>query len=422
MSNYAIEVKNLSKKYQLGELENYYTFRDTLANIVKAPFRKLLSNNRKSRSSQLTPSTSSLTPEFIWALKDVSFQVNHGEVLGIIGRNGAGKSTLLKLLSRITAPTEGTIKINGRIGSLLEVGTGFHPELTGRENIFLNGSILGMSKREIYKKFDEIVDFADIEKFIDTPVKRYSSGMYVRLAFAVAAHLDTEILVVDEVLAVGDQIFQNRCLGKMNEFSNQGRTVLFVSHNLSSITKLCNSCLMLESGQLEESGITKNVIEYYRNYVNSFNNAEGSLIQEKISNKNISLLDIELSPNPVAVLDELKVRIMYISNNELQHNEFSVFICFTDSYDYYYCTVFSRDESIFYKFLENKLDITCTLPFHTFLPGKYKLEVGLISKYGGIELWIKTDKEILVVPELFNGSSFDNRSGYSTSRGNWSRN
>ncbi len=199
----------------------------------------------------------------LWALKDITFEVTHGEVLGIIGRNGAGKSTLLKLLSRITEPTSGRAVINGRVGSLLEVGTGFHPELTGRENIYLNGSLLGMRRVEINRKFDEIVAFAEIEKFLDTPVKRYSSGMYVRLAFAVAAHLEPEILLIDEVLAVGDLDFQKKCLGKMGEVANIGRTVLFVSHNMNAIQRLCSKCLMLDQGQIVSFGQTENVVSNY---------------------------------------------------------------------------------------------------------------------------------------------------------------
>jgi len=233
----AIRVNHLGKKYTIGgPQEPYLTLRDAIVNSVKAPFRRL---------NQTPPD------EGFWALKDVSFDVTQGEVVGIIGRNGAGKSTLLKILSRITAPTEGTVELHGRVGSLLEVGTGFHPEMTGRENIFLNGSILGMKKTEIEQKFDEIVKFAEIEKFLDTPVKRYSSGMYVRLAFAVAAHLEPEILVVDEVLAVGDAAFQKKCLGKMGEVAKEGRTVLFVSHNMNAIEQLCNSCLLLESGKIK---------------------------------------------------------------------------------------------------------------------------------------------------------------------------
>ena len=210
--------------------------------------------------------------EELWALRDVSFTVEQGEVLGIIGRNGAGKSTLLKILSRVTAPTSGRIKVKGRIASLLEVGTGFHPELTGRENIYLNGAILGMSRKEIDRKFDEIVDFSEVEKFIDTPVKRYSSGMYVRLAFAVAAHLEPEILVVDEVLAVGDAEFQKKCLGKMGDVAKEGRTVLFVSHNMGAIENLCSHGILLEFGALTTCGSIRTVVEKYLSGLHSTSN------------------------------------------------------------------------------------------------------------------------------------------------------
>ena len=201
----------------------------------------------------------------IWALKDVSFDINRGEVVGIIGRNGAGKSTLLKILSEITEPTEGRVEIHGRVGSLLEVGTGFHPELTGRENVYLNGAILGMKRAEIERKFDEIVAFAEVEKFIDTPVKHYSSGMYLRLAFAVAAHLEPEILIVDEVLAVGDAAFQKKCLGKMAGVAKEGRTVLFVSHNMPAITRLCERAILLDEGRLLQDGVSHQVVKAYLN-------------------------------------------------------------------------------------------------------------------------------------------------------------
>ena len=230
-----IEVNHLYKKYKIGEKQRYYSFRDTLVDLAKLPFRK------KSNKSEF------------WALKDISFKVMPGEVIGIIGRNGAGKSTLLKILSRITPPTKGEIALRGRVASLLEVGTGFHPELTGRENTYLNGAILGMKRTEINDKFDEIVDFAEISKFLDTPVKFYSSGMYLRLAFAIAAHLDPEILLVDEVLAVGDAQFQKKCLGKMKEVSKQGRTVLFVSHNMNAIEQLCSRCFLITEGNLQKN-------------------------------------------------------------------------------------------------------------------------------------------------------------------------
>jgi lipopolysaccharide transport system ATP-binding protein len=250
MSEPIISVRGLGKKYLLGNAPRHDTLRDRLADTAARLFKR---DNRPASSD---------TTEF-WALKDVAFDVQPGEVVGIIGRNGAGKSTLLKLLSQITEPTTGEIRLRGRVASLLEVGTGFHPELTGRENVFLNGAILGMSQAEIRKKFDEIVDFADIEKFLDTPVKRYSSGMYVRLAFAVAAHLEPEILIVDEVLAVGDAQFQKKCLGKMSEVSKLGRTVLFVSHQIASIAALSSKCILLAGGQLKSIGATKEIIEAY---------------------------------------------------------------------------------------------------------------------------------------------------------------
>lgn len=250
MSDLAIRVANLSKRYHIGEAKQRH---DTLRDHLTYGLKSLFSRNGRHR-----PGANS-----IWALKDISFEVKQGDVIGIIGRNGAGKSTLLKILSRIMVPTEGRAEIYGRVGSLLEVGTGFHPELSGRENIYLNGAILGMTKKEIGRRFDEIVAFAEIEKFIDTPVKHYSSGMYMRLAFAVAAHLEPEILIVDEVLAVGDAAFQKKCLGKMSDVANQGRTVLFVSHNMGAINTLTSRCIYLQNGQILASGITREVIDRY---------------------------------------------------------------------------------------------------------------------------------------------------------------
>jgi lipopolysaccharide transport system ATP-binding protein len=253
-----IEVNHLSKKYKYSESQSYYTLRDTLTGLAKARFRLL--NRTRDRGD--------LGKGEFWALKDISFKVDQGDVLGIIGPNGSGKSTMLKVLSRITPPTKGTISLRGRVGSLLEVGTGFHYELTGRENIFLNGAILGMGKREIARKFDEIVDFAGVDKFLDTPVKRYSSGMYMRLAFAVAAHLDSEIILVDEVLAVGDAEFQKKCLGKMQDLSKkEGRTVLFVSHNMGAVAQLCNKAVVLKDGQIAFKGsVDKSVSLYLDKY------------------------------------------------------------------------------------------------------------------------------------------------------------
>src|SRR5687767_14048181 len=250
MSDIAIRAENLSKQYHIGARMANKTLREALASTFRAPMRWL---EPKSKSVENT----------LWALDNVSFEIKHGEAIGIIGRNGAGKSTLLKILSRITKPTKGRVKMNGRVGSLLEVGTGFHPELTGRENIYLNGSILGMRKREIDRKFDEIVDFAEIEQFLDTPVKRYSSGMYVRLAFAVAANLEPEVLIVDEVLAVGDAEFQRKCLGKMEDVVEQGRTVCFVSHNMAAIRFLCSTASLLDGGRIIAEGYVETCVAVY---------------------------------------------------------------------------------------------------------------------------------------------------------------
>jgi lipopolysaccharide transport system ATP-binding protein len=249
-----IKVRGVSKRYSLGERRGHDSLREIIIAKVKAPLRLLNSGNHDCRDDKRA---------HVWALRDVTFEVMPGDVLGIIGRNGGGKSTLLKILSLITHPTEGEVELYGRVGSLLEVGTGFHPELTGRENIFLNGAILGMKRAEIAKKFDEIVDFAGVEKFLDTPVKRYSSGMYVRLAFAVAAHLEPEILLVDEVLAVGDIEFQNKCLGKMGEIARGGRTVLFVSHNMLAIEALCKSAIFLDAGEVRTTGRPRDVVSVY---------------------------------------------------------------------------------------------------------------------------------------------------------------
>jgi lipopolysaccharide transport system ATP-binding protein len=287
-----IKVENLGKKYILRhqQKERYTALRDVITNKVKEIGRTAI--HPFSSSTQ----KDSRKEEF-WALKDVSFEINRGERVGIIGRNGAGKTTLLKVLSRITEPTTGRIMLKGRVASLLEVGTGFHPELTGRENIFLNGAILGMGKAEIKRKFDEIVDFAEIEKFLDTPVKRYSSGMYVRLAFAVAAHLEPEILIVDEVLAVGDAQFQKKCLGKMEDIGKEGRTVLFVSHNMTAVQSLCSTVAWLSNGKLMGLGDVNGQVDKYLN-----SGIEGDRIDSHRYYKlgsNLILKRFEFSPNPV---------------------------------------------------------------------------------------------------------------------------
>jgi lipopolysaccharide transport system ATP-binding protein len=262
MTDIAIRVENIGKQYRIGgRQERYRTLRDTLMKSLKAPFQRIL--------SVLRGQSTTFSSDTIWALRGVSFEVKQGEVVGIIGRNGSGKTTLLKILSRITEPTEGYAEVRGRIGSLLEVGTGFHPELTGRENIYLNGAILGMKKLEIERKFDEIVAFAEIAKFVDTPVKHYSSGMYMRLAFSVSAHLESDILLVDEVLAVGDAAFQKKCLGKMGDVAKEGRTVFFVSHNLEAVRALCGRGIWLDDGHISSEGNLTHIISQYLETLNS---------------------------------------------------------------------------------------------------------------------------------------------------------
>lgn len=288
-----ITIKNLSKKYNIvHQRGGYISLRDVIANILKNPFKFA-----KSKAKQIAGLE---TKEEFWALKNINLEIKKGEVIGVIGSNGAGKSTLLKILSQITPPTTGEIIINGRVGSLLEVGTGFHPELSGRENIMLNGAILGMRRQEIIKKFDEIVKFAGVEKFLDTPVKYYSSGMYVRLAFSVAAHMEPDILIVDEVLAVGDAEFQKKCLGKMDDITKkEGRTIIFVSHNMNAIERLCKKCVLLKNGEIIKEGDTKEVINYYTNKETNLNSV---IIFPKKNNENgrfkkLSILDKNNKPS-----------------------------------------------------------------------------------------------------------------------------
>ncbi len=283
-----IKIENLSKQYRLGMVGSS-TMRDDVKRFFATvrgkedPFLKIGESNDNSMKR---------ASDYVWSLKDINFEVQQGDVLGIIGKNGAGKSTLLKILSKVTAPTTGKIKINGRIASLLEVGTGFHPELTGKENIFLNGAILGMRKKEIASKLDEIIDFAGVERYIDTPVKRYSSGMYVRLAFAVAAHLEPEILVVDEVLAVGDAEFQKKCLGKIKDVSrNEGRTILFVSHNMEAVRRICNKGIVLEFGTKKFEGPVLDAVQYYENKNNKTKNHSRWELDQAIGNENIRITE-----------------------------------------------------------------------------------------------------------------------------------
>ncbi len=313
MSELAVQAHGISKQYRIGSnQESYRTLRDLVSGAFATPFRsagRLLRGEAARRAD---------TNETIWALKDVSFEIRHGEAMGIIGRNGAGKSTLLKILSRITEPTEGYADIEGRVGSLLEVGTGFHPELSGRENIFLNGAILGMRQGETKRKLNEIVDFAEIEKFIDTPVKHYSSGMYMRLAFAVAAHLEPEILMVDEVLAVGDAAFQKKCLGKMKDVTTEGRTILFVSHNIAAIKSLCQSAMLLEGGRQVIVGPAFEVVQRYLQgsatiaSERAWADLEQAPGNEKARLQAVRILDLDGQPaSQVNIEDPLVVEVEY---------------------------------------------------------------------------------------------------------------
>lgn len=369
-----VSVNNLSKQYRIGTRESYKSLRESIMNVVTAPakwFRK-------------DPDTEDNT---IWALKDVSFEVNDGDVVGIIGRNGAGKSTLLKILSRITEPTAGEIKIKGRVASLLEVGTGFHPELTGRENIYLNGAVLGMTRAEINRKFDEIVAFAEIEKFLDTPVKRYSSGMYVRLAFAVAAHLEPEILVVDEVLAVGDAEFQKKCLGKMGEVAKGGRTVLFVSHNMTAVSNLCSRLILLNKGAIDfigdvDDGIAKYLSSTMRN---------NSVDLNDLSNHNapchfsrfirIEILNSQNKPvTEFRIGEKFKVELEFVLLEDV--NNFEIGFAIQSLSGTRLSSFMGEWEGLPIKFPRGKHVVLCDIPSLLCLPGVY-----------GVTPWIKRNNE-----------------------------
>jgi len=318
MSDIAIRAEKLSKKYTLGAAKDHY---DTLRDYLVGSIRSLL--KKEQYSSQ--------DGDIFWALKDLSLEIKKGEVVGIIGRNGAGKSTLLKILARITDPTSGVAEIHGRVGSLLEVGTGFHGELTGRENTYLNGAILGMTKKEIDRKFDEIVAFAEVERFVDTPVKHYSSGMYLRLAFAVAAHLEPEILLVDEVLAVGDLAFQRKCMGKMGDVAEQGRTILFVSHNIAAIESLCSTAYLLDNGQLVESGTTKTVVDAYLSSISTLGKTPLEHRTDRRGNGRLRCTEIEFRSDegvPTEVVQTgktLLISVAYAStSNAVKNVEMSI--------------------------------------------------------------------------------------------------
>jgi len=368
-----ISVEHLSKAYRLGQIDTRVLVYDL--NIWWARVRG--KPNPMLRIGETDYGNNG--GEELWALKNISFTVKDGDVLGIIGRNGAGKSTLLKILSRVTAPTSGKIKVKGRVASLLEVGTGFHPELTGRENIYLNGSILGMTKAEVTRKFDEIVDFSEVERFIDTPVKRYSSGMYVRLAFAVAAHLDPEILVVDEVLAVGDADFQKKCLGKMGEVAKGGRTVLFVSHNMAAISSLTRLTMVLEKGQNSFIGETSDAVKYYllstknsKNELSSLNHPAGNFFLEKIDILNSDGINTGI----FSVGEKMRIDIKGYSNIP---DKIEIVIAFYNSYKIRVLTITSKQGTGQLISIEKKFMISCEIPELLFTEDTYLLRLAIYS-------------------------------------------
>jgi len=416
MSDTVIRVENLGKKYILGhqKQERYTALRDVIANGAKNLFTSI--QNPKSKIQN--------PAEEFWALKDVSFEIKQGDRVGIIGRNGAGKSTLLKILSRITEPTKGRIDIQGRVASLLEVGTGFHPELTGRENIYLNGAILGMSKVEIKKKFDEIVAFAEVEKFLDTPVKRYSSGMYVRLAFAVAAHLEPEILVVDEVLAVGDAQFQKKCLGKMEDVGKEGRTVLFVSHNMSTIRQLCTRGFLLSSGILLYDSSPSEVVSQYMQEgfkfigetVKKYRHIKGD---GRAQINKISINGFSNIEPVVSVFETLKISIDYSVNEQIDELEFFLLIYTLDGE--VQASLFQKDSKSCTKpeFEQG----TVSLAFNNYLmPGKYIISAGIFDKTRQFIDWVEHVETFCVETSFYDGRKYDHRLGRVSLLASWSSN
>lgn len=378
-----IEANRLSKKYELGVSRPH---EDSLRDVLMRSLHSSWQTFRRAVSA----SQNSSGPQWMWALRDVNFSVEPGEVVGIIGANGAGKSTLLKILSRITDPTEGYVRLRGRVASLLEVGTGFHPDLTGRENIFLNGVMLGMTKTEVQTKFDEIVAFSELEKFLDTPVKHYSSGMYVRLGFAVAAHLDPEILIVDEVLAVGDMAFQKKCLGKMGEFGESGRTILFVSHNIAAVVNLCRKGIVLQQGQLAFQGAAKSAADYYVGLVSGEDkkndshmadlwNARGRLPQYHPWLHKLELYDGAGNPleEEMAIGSSIRAHVQFLLHQPTRN--FDPRVNFVDLYGQVVFAArssYERDRN--WGERSGRQEIVCEIPNLPIAPGEYRIEVALV--------------------------------------------
>ena len=388
MTELAISARGLGKRYRIGALATHAALRERLTQAMKAPVRWLSSSGNRSNAR----------PRSIWALRNVSIELRRGEVVGLIGRNGAGKSTLLRILSRITQPTEGTAEIHGRVGSLLEVGTGFHPELTGRENMYLNGAILGMGKKEIDRKFDEIVAFAEVEDFIDTPLKHYSTGMQMRLAFAVAAHLEPEILLVDEVLAVGDAAFQKKCLGKMGEVANEGRTIIFVSHQLNQIRRLCEKAIWLDQGTIFRSGPTAEIAAAYETSMSRHPGAskEDGTTGPEVRNGFVTWEIVEPhaeKSNLLTTLGPLKVKFVLQLDKPLTDGHHGI-------------ALFNHERQLIWAHATNRLELpegihefSYYFPSLPVRPGSYSWEISLYEAGKPIDVW-SCVPEMLVATEI----------------------
>jgi lipopolysaccharide transport system ATP-binding protein len=407
MTDLAVRVENLSKLYRIGQRDTHKTLRDVLAQAIVQPIHKfqlLTKGNGKTQT----------TPDNFWALKEVSFEIKRGEVVGIIGRNGAGKSTLLKILSRITEPTTGRVEGYGRVGSLLEVGTGFHPELTGRENVYLNGAILGMKRAEIDRKFDEIVAFAEIEKFLDTPVKRYSSGMYVRLAFAVAAHLEPEILIIDEVLAVGDAAFQKKCIGKMSEVAGQGRTVLFVSHNMGVVQMLCSRAILLRHGAVIADDTVGGVVATYLKILEEMATQDLRTRTERRGKGQIRLTGIDISANGGSPTNILVTGcpahfIFYLTSAQSGLScSFTIYDQLGQPVTYFDSALHSKDDVVD---PQGEANFLCKIDELPLMPGRYRINAAIMCD-GEIQDHLEGATFFEVEPGNFKGRPAPKQAGY----------
>ncbi|MBP9863837.1 ABC transporter ATP-binding protein [Patescibacteria group bacterium] len=416
-----IEIKGVGKKYNITHQRGgYIALRDIFANILRNPFKFA-----KQKAKQIVGLE---TKEEFWALRNINLEIQKGEIIGIIGHNGAGKSTLLKILSRITPPIEGEIIMRGKVASLLEVGTGFHPELTGRENIFLNGAIIGMTQKEIARKFDEIVAFAGVEKFLDTPVKYYSSGMFVRLAFSVAAHMEPDILIIDEVLAVGDAEFQKKCLGKMEEVTKaEGRTILFVSHNIGAIQQLCKKCALLEHGKLKSFGPTEQIVAEYLgsnktlgatssilNNQHLKGTREATITEVGISNK-------EIKKNAFLINEPIQFDINF--NVQPNARPLSFWIIFTNQEGSRVLNTFQKDIEKPNAYTPGQHTIRVTLNDIGLMPGRYTALIGIFAHDMATKFdfadWVEPAQVFDIAPTFSDGTPFDGRWGTMTTKANW---